>query len=82
MPIFGGAYFHLTPALMPPFLLSVGKLSTRKCLQLLYKSRLAVYNHWTGLVDWTGGLDWWTDTKNHLYAPNETYSPVVLHDAS
>ena len=21
---------------------------------------LAVYNHWTGLVDWTGGLDWWT----------------------
>ena len=21
---------------------------------------MAVYNHWTGLVDWTGGLDWWT----------------------
>ena len=29
---------------------------------------LAVYNHWTGLVDWTGGRDWWTDTKNHFYA--------------
>ena len=43
---------------------------------------MAVYNHWTGLVDWTGGLDWWTDTKNHFYAPNETYSPVGLHDAS
>ena len=42
----------------------------------------AVYNHWTGLVDWTGGLDWWTDTKNHFYASNETYSPVGLHDAS
>ena len=28
---------------------------------------VAVYNHWTGLVDWTGGLDWWTDTKNHFY---------------
>ena len=24
---------------------------------------MAVYNHWTGLVDWTGGLDWWTDIK-------------------
>ena len=29
---------------------------------------VAIYNHWTGLVDrtggldwWTGGLDWWTD---------------------
>ena len=43
---------------------------------------MAVYNHWTGLVDWTGGLDWWTDTKNHFFAPNETYSPVGLHDAS
>ena len=21
--------------------------------------RLAIYNHWTELVDWTGGLDWW-----------------------
>ena len=30
-------------------------------------SPLAIYNHWTGLVDWTGGLDWWTDTKNHFY---------------
>ena len=29
-----------------------------------------------------GGLDWWTDTKNHFYASNETYSPVRLHDAS
>ena len=37
---------------------------------------------WTGLVDWTGGLDWWTDTKNHFYAPNKTYSPARLHDAS
>ena len=33
-------------------------------------------------LDWTSGLDWWTDTKNHFYAPNETYSPVGLHDAS
>ena len=30
---------------------------------------------WTGLVDWTGGL---ISTKNHFYAPNETYSPVGL----
>ena len=22
--------------------------------------QLAIYNHWTGLVDWTGGLHWWT----------------------
>ena len=42
----------------------------------------AVYNDWNRLVDWTVGLDWWTDTKNHFYAPNETYSPVGLHDAS
>ena len=21
---------------------------------------MAIYNHWTGLLDWTGGLDWWT----------------------
>ena len=33
-------------------------------------------------LDWTSGLDWWTDTKNHFYASNETYSPVGLHDAS
>ena len=50
--------------------------------QLEHSSTGAVYNHWTRLVDWTGGLDWWTDTKNHFYAPNETYSPVGLHDAS
>ena len=42
---------------------------------------MAVYNHWTGLVDWTGGLDWWTDTKNHFYASNEIHMPIGLHDA-
>ena len=39
---------------------------------------MAVYNHWTGLVDWTGGLDWLTDAKNHFYAFNITYLPVEL----
>ena len=29
---------------------------------------LAIYKHWTGIVDWTSRLDWWTDTKNHFYA--------------
>ena len=42
---------------------------------------LAIYNHWTGLVDWTGGLDWWTDTKNHFYASNEIQMLIGLHDA-
>ena len=33
-------------------------------------SNLAVYTHWTGVVDWTSGLDWWTGLmdKNHFYA--------------
>ena len=50
--------------------------------KVLPPSIRAVYNHRTGLVDWTGGLDWWTETKNCFYAPNETYLPVGLHDAS
>ena len=39
-----------------------------KWIDVFHRDILAVYNHWTGLVDWTGGLDWWTDLKNHLYA--------------
>ena len=39
---------------------------------------MAVYNHWTGLVDWTGGLDWLTDIKK---ASNKTHWPVGMHDA-
>ena len=45
------------------------------------RSKMAIYNHWTGLVDWTGGLDWWTDTKNHFYASNEIQMLIGLHDA-
>ena len=48
---------------------------------------MAVYNHWTGLVDWTGGLDWWTGlvdwtgglTLKIIFTLfNKTYSPVEL----
>ena len=30
----------------------------------LWWNFLAIYNHWTRIVDCAGGLDWWTDTKN------------------
>ena len=43
--------------------------------------KLAVYNHWTGLVVWTGGLDWWTDIKKHFMTTNKTHWPVGLYDA-
>ena len=34
--------------------------------------RLAVNNHWTGLVEWTTGMDYWTDlSKNHIMPSNE-----------
>ena len=39
---------------------------------------LAVYNHWTGLVDRTDGLT----LKIIFYTSNETHLPVGLHDAS
>ena len=35
---------------------------------------MAVYNHWTGLVDWTGGLT----LKTIFMLFNKTYSPVEL----
>ena len=53
-------------------------------------SNLAVYNHWTGLVDWTGGLDWWTGLvdwtggltlKIISTLSNDTHLPVGLHGA-
>ena len=30
-------------------------------LQLNYPDlpSMAIYNHWTGLVEWTGGMEWW-----------------------
>ena len=36
---------------------------------------MAVYNHWTGLVDWTGGL-----TLKITYASNEIQMLIGLHD--
>ena len=35
---------------------------------------MAVYNHWTGLVDWTGGLT----LKIIFMFSNNTHSPVGL----
>ena len=37
--------------------------------------QVAVYNHWTGLVDW----DWWTDTKNHFTVSNKLWREQKLY---
>ena len=37
---------------------------------------LAVYNHWTGMMDWTGGLT----LKSIFMASNRTQWPVGLYD--
>ena len=53
-------------------MLSLRNYLMLKCTEMpephWHKVQMAVYNHWTGLVDWTSGLDWWTDIKNHFYA--------------
>ena len=37
--------------------------------QPVYMSYMALYNHWTGLVDLTGAPEWWTDATNNSYDP-------------
>ena len=37
--------------------------------QPVYMSYMAVYNHWTGLVDLTSAPEWWTDATKNSYDP-------------
>ena len=39
------------------------------CMNTVCGAGVAVYNHWTGLLEWTTGMDYWTDLffLHHFY---------------